>query len=252
MDRALTPEKCCNFTHSRHCTPTCTHAINGGKQRVLLLRKAFMLHRSSSLILLLSPLGLFVSISWRIPANRELNSCLAKIGSLWRKNESVKCDQSCLFSVFGYMYCLHSCVVYLQPDRAEAVLPVLVLEVGWWGYRMVFGCLESCRSGHCYGLNLRCSPCVWAWRTHPPSISKTRYWHNWPVHQVSCWKSRFCTDVRPVALCNHVHTQPGFNYTLEGKTEGLSGFYFKVPFQGKLAAPARIQILQYDEQNVWF
>lgn len=143
MDRALTPEKCCNFTYSRHCTPTCTHAINGGKQRVLLLRKVFMLHRSSSLILLLSPLGLFVSISWRIPANRELNSCLAKIGSLWRKNESVKCDQSCLFSVFGYMYCLHSCVVYLQPDRAEAVLPVLVLEVGWWGYRMVFGCLES-------------------------------------------------------------------------------------------------------------
>lgn len=82
--------------------------------------------------------------------------------------------------------------------------------------------------------------CLWAWRTHPPSLSKTRYCHNWPVHQVSCWKSRFCTDVRPVALCNHVHTQPGFNYTLEGKTEGLSGFYFKVPFQGKLAAQARI------------
>lgn len=78
---------------------------------------------------------------------------------------------------------------------------------------------------------------------HPPSLSKTRYRHNWPVHQVSCWKSRFCTDVKPVALCNHVHTRPGFNYTLEGKTEGLSGFYFKVPFQGKLAAQAWIQIL---------
>lgn len=103
--------------------------------------------------------------------------------------------------------------------------------------------LSRCRSGLCSSLNLRCSLCVGAWRTHPPSLSKTRYCHNWPVHQVSCWKSRFCTDVRPVALCNHVHTQPGFIYTLEGKTEGLSGFYFKVPFQGKLAAQARIQIL---------
>lgn len=92
------------------------------------------------------------------------------------------------------------------------------------------------RSGHCYSLNLRWSLCVWAWRTHPPSLSKTRYCHNWPVHQVSCWKSRFCTDVRPMALCNHVHTQPGFNYTLEGKTEGLSGFYFKVPFSGKIGS----------------
>ena len=92
------------------------------------------------------------------------------------------------------------------------------------------------RSGRCSSSNLRCSLCVWAWRTHPPSLSKTRYCHNWPVHQVSCWKSRFCTDVRPMALSNHVHTQPGFNYTLEGKTEGLSGFYFKVPFSGKIGS----------------
>lgn len=91
--------------------------------------------------------------------------------------------------------------------------------------------------------NLRCCRCVSAWRTHPPSLSKTRYCHNWPVRQVSCWKSRFCTDVRPVALRNHVHTQPGFNCTLEGNTQGLSGFYFKVPFQGKLAAQAEIQML---------
>lgn len=70
---------------------TCTHAINGGKQRVLLLRNAFMLTRSSSLMLMLSPRSLSFSISWRIPANRELNSCLAKIGSLWsnRKNKII-------------------------------------------------------------------------------------------------------------------------------------------------------------------
>lgn len=33
---------------------TCTHATNGGKKSVLLLRNAFMLLRSSSLILWLS------------------------------------------------------------------------------------------------------------------------------------------------------------------------------------------------------
>lgn len=56
--------------------------MNGGKQRVLLVRNVFMVPRSSSLILPLSSLVLCVSISWKIPANRELNSCLAKIGSL--------------------------------------------------------------------------------------------------------------------------------------------------------------------------
>lgn len=78
---------------------------------------------------------------------------------------------------------------------------------------------------------------------HPLFISKIVWSHYWPVSLVSCWKSRFCSEVRAVALCNHVHTQVWFNSTLEGKIEGLNGFYFKVPFQAKLAAQAIIQIL---------
>lgn len=64
---------------------TCIHATNGGKQRVLLLSKAFRFSCSSFFILSLSALGFWVSISRSMPANRELNKCLATTGSLWRK-----------------------------------------------------------------------------------------------------------------------------------------------------------------------
>lgn len=113
-----------------------------------------MLTRSSSLIFPLSPLGLCFSISWRIPANRELNSCLAKIGSLWRntgerktkKKQWIKCDQSCCFFefVFGlYSLCLQPDYFLGRTERTVAVLPEPVLEGGWWGYHMRSGCLES-------------------------------------------------------------------------------------------------------------
>lgn len=101
-------------------------------------------------------------------------------------------------------------------------------------YKLRFIYLHAgCGAGRCYSQ-------VWPVRL---SVKSTSYCRNWPVDRVSCWKSGFCADVRSVTLCNYVHTQQGFNCTLEGKTEGLSGFYFKVPFQGKLAAGARIQIL---------
>ncbi len=122
--------------------------MNGGKQRVLLLRNVFMLHRSSSLILPLSPLGLCVFVSWRIPANMELNSCLAKIGSLWSNMNRKKNPLTVIKAVC--IVCNDLCLVYLQPNyfmgrtqRSVAVLPVLVLEGGWWGYCMRSGCLES-------------------------------------------------------------------------------------------------------------
>lgn len=61
-----------------------------------------------------------------------------------------------------------------------------------------------------------------------------------------------CTDVRPVALCNHVHTQIGFNCTLEGKTARLSGFHFKVPFQENWQCVPEFRRAVYYEQNVLF
>lgn len=57
--------------------------MNGGKQSELLLRNVFMLHCSSSLTLRLSSGLRCCSISWRILENRELNSRLAKMGSLF-------------------------------------------------------------------------------------------------------------------------------------------------------------------------
>ena len=82
---------------------TCTHAMNGGKQRELLLRKEFMLHRSSSLILKLSSRLRCCSISWRMPENRELNSCLAKMGSLFGEGGQNVNDQNWRFSVILFL-----------------------------------------------------------------------------------------------------------------------------------------------------
>lgn len=107
-----------------------------------------MLTRSSSLIVLLSPPDLYFSISWRIPANRELNSCLAKMGSLWKKRQKkiwLKCDQSCCF--FGFLFCcihyVYSLSTLWKGQREQWKLPEPVLEGGWWGYCMRSGCLES-------------------------------------------------------------------------------------------------------------
>lgn len=65
--------------------------------------------------------------------------------------------------------------------------------------RLGFHLFTLCGGECCCSLNLKCSLCVWAWRTQQPFLSKTRYGHNWPMHWVSCWKSRFCCDVRAVA-----------------------------------------------------
>lgn len=116
---------------------TCTHAINGGKQRVLLLRNAFMLARSSSLIFPLSALDLSFSISWRIPANRELKNCLAKMGSFWRR-EIIVIKPLCFVWVG-----VASVTTLRRGHRVVAVLPEPMPEGGWWGYYMRSGCLES-------------------------------------------------------------------------------------------------------------
>lgn len=84
---------------------------------------------------------------------------------------------------------------------------------------------------------------------HPPSSRKTRSGHNWPVQQVSCWKSRLCTDVKLVVFSNHVHTHSGFNSTLDRNTQGWGGFDFKDFFWGKLAWRL---VLTAHERSFWF
>lgn len=111
---------------------TCTHATNGGKQRVLRLNKAFMLSCSASLILTLSSLGFWFSISSSIPANRELNNCLATTGSLWREMGRKT------FNLSEFLACYLQFAVQLAP-----VLPGKGPEVEWWGYCMKSECQES-------------------------------------------------------------------------------------------------------------
>lgn len=176
---------------------------------------------------------------WAVTADASVTkpwlSVLSSVSllSCWANGcaSAVGCQQQCS-QVLAVAVCGTGAQQHLLTTPSNTPLP---------GQGFIYS--HFCGSGCRCSLNLRCSLWVWAWRTHQPFLSKTRHGHNWPVHLVSCWKSRFCCDVRAVAPCNHVHTQPQFNYALEGKTEGLSGFYFKVPFQGKLAAQATIQIL---------
>ena len=89
---------------------------------------------------------------------------------------------------------------------------------------------------------------LYSGQRRPPCFSKMSKYHNWTSALVSCWKSRFCTDLRPVAVCNHVHTQLGFKYSW-GKGRGLKWILFQGFFAGeKMAAWVRI----CTTTNEWF